>query len=305
MKRPSQVSGASGVEADPALPLRDAILKWCSQPLVSDVQAAECRLTYAEHNHLGLILLGEREALRQPDRFDHASSGDYNALRTAWDCVLQDLRRRIESNALFVEGVRLAPERGTLPEEISNHWAADMSFDVTRNTISLGRERFGSIRVSTTQNPLRSQRTRMETSDGMHPDDARSTGIAASNLTTGRRFRLTAAGLYYLAPEDVGQLSDDTLLALLEEHARRVIGTPDARLISPGKVSFLPIILRKMTHRAERGELLPRLVDEGEYLAQWIASKVEHHHLPAAGTITKTLGKSYAVLKARSTAATQ
>ncbi|WPB83746.1 hypothetical protein [Sediminicoccus rosea] len=293
------------MEVAPALPLRDAVLKWCSQPLVSDVQVAECRLTYAEHNHLGLILLSEREALRQPDRFDHASSGDYNALRTAWDCVLQDLRRRIESNALFVDGVRLAPERGTLPEEISNHWAADMSFDVMRNTISLGRDRFGAIRVSTTRIPLRSDRAGMEISAGAHPDSEPSTEAAASSAYPGRPFKLTKAGLYDLAPEDVVRLSDDTLLALLEEHARRVIGTPDAKLISPGKVSFLPIILRKMIHRAERGELLPRLADEGEYLAQWIASKVEHHHLPAAGTITRTLGRNYAVLKARSTAATQ
>ena len=153
---PSRQDDHGSDQEGSSLPLREAVLAWCSERLVADVQTAECRLTYSEHNQVGLTLLSEREALRKPDRFNHASSGEYAALRTAWDCVLQDMRGRIESRALFIEGVRLAPERGTVPEENSNHWAADMTFDVMRNTISLGRDRFGSVRVSTTRSPARS-----------------------------------------------------------------------------------------------------------------------------------------------------
>ncbi len=285
--------------------LREAILTWCDPILVADIKNAERRLTYEDHAEMSLALLAERETLKKPDRFDRTSSGDYAALRGAWDYLVRDLRDRIERRALFVEAVRLAPERGTAVEQINNHWAADMTFDVMRNTLSLGRDRFGSVRISATPIPVRSDSAPTQASSHIASQYGPAESATACKAGSYPPFSLTADGHYVVAPEDVAQLSDDTLLALLEEHARRVVGTPDARLISPGKVSFLPIILRKMMHRAERGELLPKLVDEGEYLAQWIASKVQHHHLPSAGTITKTLSKNYAVLKAQSTAAIQ
>lgn len=284
------------------LPLREAILEWCDPDLIADLYKAERRMTYSEHAPMRLALLADRSTLARPTRdpFFRSESGDYAAVREAWTQLLHDLRRRIERNDLYLEGVRLAPERQTTPEGISNTWAADMNFDVLNNTVSLGRLRFGALGVSTRIPPLHVEPPGVNA--GGHLELSVIPQDAGSSLAAGVTppFAVNADGLYKVDSDDVARLSDETILDLLEEHGRRVVGTPDAKLISPGKVSFLPIILRKMMHRAKHGELLPRLVDEGEYLAQWIASKIDHHHLPSGGTITKTLGKNYAVLKAQS-----
>ena len=60
----------------------------------------------------------------------------------------------------------------------------------------------------------------------------------------------------------IAAMDDEAILELLEEHAKRVIAGPGAKLIAPGRVSFLPIIKRKMMHCAEHGELLPAKTDE-------------------------------------------
>ena len=141
---------------DPGVPpsrlaLREAILAWCDPALVADVRNAERRLTYDEHLGLDLALLADRSTLADPDRdrFFRAESHDYAAVRAGWTPLLHDLRRRLERGELHLEGVRLAPQRGTTREEISNSWAADMRFSVLHNTVSLGRDRFGAIAVST------------------------------------------------------------------------------------------------------------------------------------------------------------
>ncbi|WP_431266967.1 hypothetical protein [Dankookia sp. P2] len=56
------------------------------------------------------------------------------------------------------------------------------------------------------------------------------------------------------------------MLALLETHAERVIRSPDAKLIAPGKISLMPLVRGKMRHRAEVEELLPTLKEESAAL---------------------------------------
>jgi hypothetical protein len=135
--------------------------------------------------------------------------------------------------------------------------------------------RFGSVTVSRTR-------------PAAAPDPA----MVAAGLS---RAEITAA--------NVRDLTDNEVLVLLEDHARRVIEGPDAPLIAPGKISLLPIIRGKMQHRAERGELLPTLSAESRWLADWIASKLAWHQLPTSLTIGRALGGEYAVLKTRSNAA--
>jgi hypothetical protein len=104
----------------------------------------------------------------------------------------------------------------------------------------------------------------------------------------------------HLDRKEISMLSDETILNLLEEHADRVIAGPDATLIAPGRISLLPIVKRKMRHRAERDELLPTLTAESKWLAQWIDDKLPSHHTPSAGTISKVLSPEYWQLKPRS-----
>lgn len=271
-------------------PLRDALLTWCDASLIEALRREEARFSEREHAALGLPLLSEPAAMRQTGRDDWMSGGlTDTVLRRAWARLLDDLRQRVERGELFLEGVRLAPERSTVPEEISNSWAADLEFDLDRNVIRLGQERFGAIAVST--RPSRWQPL---------VEPAASAGRAASV-----RSAPAAGPTQEIRPEDVPAFSDELILALLEEHGRRVVGSPDAKLISPGKVSLLPIVARKLRHRAAAGELAPTLAAEGEVLAEWIASKVEHFQVPTAKTITKVLGGTYWAEKARSNDAIQ
>jgi len=264
--------------------LFEALKTHCSPSLMADLRREELQLTRYQHQQRGQPLLSDVSELRQPNDGDWMDGQrDFSDFYNAWDRVLENFQGIIEQGAVELDGVQILPVATTDRVDLPGAWAAMMRFDLRANTIGTHHAKYASIRV---------HRPRPAKAD-VPP------GVCSARMST------DASGKVWLKPTDVGSLSDDTILSLLEEHARRVVGTPDAKLISPGKVSFLPIILRKMTHRAELGELLPRLVDEGEYLAQWIASKIDHHHLPSAGTITKTLGKNYAVLKARSTAATQ
>lgn len=273
--------------------LRGALLTWCDASLVEALRREEVRFTEREHAGLGLPLLSEPSAMRQISGYDWMSGGlTDTVLRRAWARLFDDLRQRVERGELFLEGVRLAPERSTVPEEISNSWAADLEFDLDRNTIRLGHERFGAVTVSTRPSPWQPVLERGASAPGAI---AGTNPFASPAPPPGHQIR----------PADVPSFSDKLILALLEEHGRRVVGSPDAKLISPGKVSLLPIVARKLRHRAAAGELAPTLAAEGKVLAEWIASKVEHLQVPTAATITKVLGGTYWAEKARSNAAIQ
>ncbi len=101
---------------------------------------------------------------------------------------------------------------------------------------------------------------------------------------------------------NVRTLTDDEVLHLLEDHARRVIEN-DALLIAPVEIFFLPRAAIKMKHGAQPGGLLPTMNAEALFLEGWVAEKVTHHQIPKMATIAKVLGPQYGVLKTRSRAA--
>ncbi len=76
----------------------------------------------------------------------------------------------------------------------------------------------------------------------------------------------------------------------------------DARLLAATtiKASMMPIIRRKMQHRASTGELLETLADEGAELCRWIEAKVPSHQVPTPGAIENALRREYRDLKAQS-----
>jgi hypothetical protein len=151
--------------------LREALLAWCDPALVAVVRQEETRLTPHQYGQTGLPLLSEPSALANPAKAAGWMSGgsSYTTLRQAWGRLLNDLRQRLEREDLFLEGVRLAPRRGIARETLHGAWTADMLFDVERNSVTLGDDRFGAITVSR-QRPA---------SEITHPGTSPDTGAVA------------------------------------------------------------------------------------------------------------------------------
>ena len=267
------------------LSLADALQRWCDECLLQRVRDEECRHTEYEMDNCGRIQLTSRAVRRKPSRQDWMVGSNFTQLSAAWVELEHDLRRRIEQGQIHIRGVQLAPDRRIEPEIIPGGWAADFLFDFRKGTIKAGPVRFGAIECS--QVPWISA---MATVDPV----AAPTPAPLS----------TAAWVRTLRPEDLPDLDDETVLALLNEHARRVIKN-GGQLIAPGKVSLMPIISGKMKARAESGELQPTLTAESQYLATWIKGVASLYQVPTAPTIKKVLSNSYGLLKARSTRAIQ
>ena len=202
---------------------------------------------------------------------------NFAKLIAAWEDLERDLRHNIEQGQIHLRGVQLAPDRRTEPEIIPRVWAADFLFDFGKGMIKAGPVRFGAIECSQAPWALEAMPTQTTA-----PSPDAPPAVAA----------LTA-----LRPEDFPDLDDETVLALLEEHGRRVVKN-GGKLIQPSKISFLQIIRKKMQARAEAGELLPSLTGETDWLARWIEARIKHHQIPSADSISRGLGKEYAELKA-------
>jgi hypothetical protein len=175
-----------------------------------------------------------------------------------------------------LRGTQTKPVRLPAPQLIPGVLAADCQFDFDSNTVTVDEQRFVSVVASRT--PFLNA-----------PSAAEQAARSSSPITS----------------ETIRAFTDDEVMLLLEDHARRVIAGPDSKLIAPGKISLLPIVAGKLRHRAENGELLDTTAAETRWLAEWIASKVTLHQVPTAGTIAKVLGSEYKQLKARSKAAIQ
>lgn len=254
--------------------LREALIQWADSDLVEAVRANERTFTaYDLQNYMPAKLSPPSEWAKGSPR--GLSGADFTLLDAAWEALMRDFNSRVLRREIYLAGVQVAPALESSSRAIPNVWASEFIYDFENNGIIVHQRRYTAATAS------------------RHPF---TDGEEEQGLTTPPE---------PLSPDDVPGLDDETILALLEEHGRRVVRSEDAKLIAPGKVSFIPIVKRKMEHRAEQGELLPKISQEAVFLEGWIASKITHHHLPTAGTIAKTLNKDYAVLKARSNAAIQ
>ncbi|MBR0670559.1 hypothetical protein [Neoroseomonas soli] len=260
------------------LTLLEAMIRWCDGDIVDRIGAEERKnLAYHLRSFSMPKLLDESEWL-QPTAQTWAFAGDLTLLIAAWEDLAADFRRRVERGELYLEGVLSGEDPDAQPEAIPNFWASELHFDLTANVATRAKRRYLAISVSKRPSPWTAL-GRAQNGDADPP------------------LRFDAGS--------VARLSGEEILYLLEEHARRVIASPDATLIPPGKISLLPIVKGKMVHRAEQGELMPSLSQEAAALAAWIASKVTLHQTPTASTIAKVLGKKYAALRARSSGAIQ
>jgi hypothetical protein len=102
-----------------------------------------------------------------------------------------------------------------------------------------------------------------------------------------------------ITPQTAAALTDDEVFALLDEYARRVAEDEDSSLKLPVKVSFIPILRRRLRWRFENGENAPTLAADAAALEEWIKTKVDGHQTPSARHIENELRGDHRRLKAQ------
>jgi hypothetical protein len=265
------------------LPLSDALTRWTDPRLVTCVRTEERRHTpaslrdYYRGNTQQLQLCAD-DQLRVP----RASEGwvgppDTGKLLSAWRALERDLRLRIERGDFHLRGVCVAPRRERTRSVIESAWATDFEFDFYAGRVGVGDEAY--VAVVAIRGPAL-----------LTMDEA----LAAPQPS------VHSPAITQITQEIVRDLSDDEVLLLLEEHARRAVENTEFKALDPGitKVSFMPLILRKMRARSAAGALLDSLGDEAAALENWIQQKAPSHQTPTAGAIRNSLRNDYHRLKA-------
>jgi hypothetical protein len=267
------------------LTFRKGIAELCDPDLVQAVLRAEGpfapeTLDGPERPHLG-----GGKAPYEPDQL--VSSGhmrrEHALLKAAWDRLFEDFRLRVEAGEIHLSGFRVAPERQEMRSAIPGVWIASYVIDYKAGTLIGAGGQYVSVRLSAA--PVAAEHS-----------SASLAGAAASPpplAASAPRGPITEA--------EARKLTDEDLVVLLEEYARRVVDEEGTELKMPVKVSFMPIIRRKMRHRAQAGELCDTLAAETRFLAAWIEGKIDGHQIPTAKHIENELRDEYWRLKAAST----
>lgn len=253
-------------------PLSEALILWCDKQRLTAVIEAQAFFSEAELRHMSRVALGGAPVLAQTRQSRSHDQEQYarRALDDAWDILIEDFQRRIQTNLIYLTGVETRPTRQEARRVIPNVWAADFDFDFFKDAVTVAlKYRFVAVTASTNVPQL----------------------PATPQVATPAKVSIT--------PEAIAKLTDEQVLALLEAHADWVTKN-DGPFIAPTKVSFGPIIRRKMEYRAASGELEPTLIDEMKWLAAWIATKVNGYHTPTPKPLANALRNAYRVCKAQS-----
>jgi hypothetical protein len=255
------------------LPLLEALVRWSEPRLVEAVRVQERRHTPHEMAQLTYLprLCEEAELAKPPASGLMGGQTSSTPLRAAWEALERDFRARLVRGDFHLLGVQMYPHRSVEHVPIPGVWAADMKFDFCANSVRVGGPRYVAVKVVFGPAP------------------------AGGQVATAGR-----VGSPPITPKTVRDLSDEEVLLLLEEHARRVVEIAEYRALDPGitKVSFMPIILRQMRARAAAGKLLPTWTAEAAELAKWIQQKAPSHQVPTAGAIENSLREEYWRLQA-------
>lgn len=267
------------------LPLPQAVSRWCSPWLLLNIRRIEAYLSVDEIVSLGHSRLGADGQRRRP----HLGLEDWQErewqetlkrnLQNRWADLITDLRTRIASEEIHLYGVQTSPNLTRERELIPATWAFDLEFNFDAMSVAAHGHRWTAVDCWLDPPSVNAQ-------PSGHVAVEPATAVSCSTL----------------APENIPDFSDEFILALLEEHHRRVITSPDATLFPPGKISFIPIVTRMMEARAARGDLLPELASEALWLEGWIKEKAPSHQTPTAGTIENNLRSTYRRLNPRSKA---
>ena len=257
------------------LPLLDGVVRWCDQDLIAKIIETEKVFSFVALEVGSWPQLSHEKDRRFNDYgLRDLQSSMFRAREAYWPALERDLRSRLAGERLHLEVVLVKKEMNEAAQAIRGAFASEFQFNFRENTLRFKQQKFVSVTVSLTPSPW-------------------------APLEIGRVQPTITARSFKAA-----DLTGDEIVELIEEHARRVIADPDAKLAAPGKVSLIPLIQMKMTERNRRKEMNDTLAGEAAWLAGWIASKTEHWDPPKAATIEKTLRITYATLKGRSSAAT-
>jgi hypothetical protein len=273
---------------DPATPrlltLREGIAALCDPDLVRAVLRAEGPFAPEALDRPERPHLGGGTAPHEPDRL--VSPGhmrrEHALLDAAWDGLLEDFRLRVEAGRIHLSGVQVHPDPQEVRTAIPGVWAATYRIDYKAGTLTGAGRGYVSVRLSA--EPVAAARPPAPAAGAAPPPSAPAAPAHRGPITEARARGLT----------------DDELFLLLEEYARRVVEEEGTGLKMPVKISYVPIVRRKMRHRAERGELRGTLAAEAADLAEWIKTRASSHQTPTAGTLENELRDDYRELKARS-----
>ncbi len=255
------------------LSLLKAMTSWCDAKLVARIQDEERKLIAYELHQYSMPKLLDESEWRQPSR-NSLGATDYVFLTAAWNNLTRDFRRRVESSELYLEGVLSGDDPAAQPETIPNFWAAQLKLDLHANAVARGQRTYLAVTVSKTPSPWAPVEQKQS--------DAGAT-VSRQPITS----------------EVASHLTDDEVFTLLNEYARRVVEEEGSSLKLPVKVSFLPILRRKMRHRFETGENAITLGAEADALERWIKGKADGHQTPTARHIENELRDEHRQLKAQ------
>ena len=257
------------------LPLSEAILAWSPTRFIDEIRANERLCSRNNLTPWRWPRLVSDAELRKPAGNDWMSGGSSSTklLHHAWVNLENEFRRLVRAGELYLCGVKVKPELTTEPQLIPGAWASELRLDLIGDAVMLSGQKFASVRVSRAPLPLQ----------------------GGSPVSTG-----TTAPPNW-AFETMGEWSDDQVLALFEEHVRRVVESEPAKLSEAfGGLSLMPIIVRKMRARFEAQENGSSLAEESMFLAEWIKQKAPLLHCPKASSIETKLRSDYRALKAGS-----
>jgi hypothetical protein len=250
--------------------LREAIISWCDETTVNQLLKAETYFTAIELRGMGRYHFGAAQGLiAKGNVIDYSAA--HKALKHAWENLLENFRRCIQLGQIYLRGAQTRPERQDLLSPIPNVWAQDFKFDFYKDEVTIGlKYRYIGVIAS-----------RFPPADKLpHPGGS---NLAAATVT----------------PEMVAALSDEMILALLEEYARRVVKN-DAKLTVQAKISFVPIVRQKMRYRTSKAELKDTLQAEMSWLVAWLTERVPSHQVPTPKSLANALRNDYASCKAQS-----
>ena len=250
--------------------LLDAAIRWCDPVFVEAIRRAESRLTAHETEQSGLPLLSSTSALMKPSSQHWMAGGpSYVAISAAWSNLERDFRKHLEQSALFLAAVPVTAELKSQHVPIDSVWAAELKFDWNANTLFFRKQKYVSIKVSRQPFP------QVLNTDAMPRQ---------------------------LNPEGVHLLTDDVILALLEEHIRRVVESPEPKMMARIKDVLQPIIIRRLEARAKAGDMMDTLAGEARNIQSWIKQVASWHPTPAEKTVENNIRDRYKALKPRSKA---
>lgn len=252
--------------------LSEGFITWNDPELVEKAKAAE--RSYSKNKFPSWIpyrLVPDHELRQQmPGRWMGGEPYD-SGLTEAWAALERSFRDMVGRAQLFLEGVLIKPYLTEHYQPIPGLWASSLKFDFSKSQITIRERQYATVRVSLTPIPVEA------------------TGAADTRTFAPPNW----------AFETMGEWSDDQVLALFEEHVKRVIESEPAKLSAAmNKLSLMPIIIRKMRARFEAKDNEHTLAAEAEFLAAWIKQKAPSLDYPKASSIETKLRSEYRALKA-------